>query len=323
MGGAGGRRLQLLPACAQPGDALPRSRERRQLPGAARAGGVRQWRPAGARARRGPGQGRAAGRPCRHRVRGGGRGVRHDRSAWSSSALFAFIVLRGLLRLLGEADLFVILAATGLVASFGLQAFVNMASTLHLIPTKGMTLPFISYGGSSVLAVALGHGHAAGADPQAAQRRIAVRGPAVRPVVIAAGGTGGHFFPAEALAGELLAARPARGADDRCALRRAGLADLSPGRNASCCAAPASPGAGRRAACGRWWRWPPATLQARAPAGGCDAAARGGLRRLSGGGAGAGGAAAAAAAAGGAARTERRAGPGQPAAGAASPTCWR
>jgi len=62
------------------------------------------------------------------------------------------------LRLLAEADLFVILAATGLVASFGLQAFVNMASTLHLIPTKGMTLPFISYGGSSVLAVALGIG---------------------------------------------------------------------------------------------------------------------------------------------------------------------
>jgi cell division protein FtsW len=73
-------------------------------------------------------------------------------------ALFAFIVLRGLLRLLAETDPYVILAASGLVASFGLQAFVNMASTLHLIPTKGMTLPFISYGGSSVLAVALGIG---------------------------------------------------------------------------------------------------------------------------------------------------------------------
>ena len=72
--------------------------------------------------------------------------------------IFAFIVLRGLLRLLQEADLFVVLAATGLVTSFGLQAFVNMASTLHLIPTKGMTLPFVSYGGSSVLAVAMGMG---------------------------------------------------------------------------------------------------------------------------------------------------------------------
>ncbi|CAH2599484.1 putative peptidoglycan glycosyltransferase FtsW [Rhodovastum atsumiense] len=72
--------------------------------------------------------------------------------------LFAFIVLRGLLRLLAENDMYVVLAATGLVTSFGLQAFVNMASTLHLIPTKGMTLPFVSYGGSSVLAVALGMG---------------------------------------------------------------------------------------------------------------------------------------------------------------------
>ncbi len=74
------------------------------------------------------------------------------------AALFAFIVLRGLLRLLQEPDLFIVLASTGLVAGFGLQAFVNMASTLHLIPTKGMTLPFISYGGSSVLAIALGIG---------------------------------------------------------------------------------------------------------------------------------------------------------------------
>jgi cell division protein FtsW len=73
-------------------------------------------------------------------------------------ALFAFIVLRCLLRLLAEADLFIVLASAGLVTSFGLQAFVNMASSLHLIPTKGMTLPFVSYGGSSVLAVALGIG---------------------------------------------------------------------------------------------------------------------------------------------------------------------
>ena len=73
-------------------------------------------------------------------------------------ALFAFVVVRGLVRLLGETDLFVVLAATGLLAQFGLQAFVNMASSLHLIPTKGMTLPFVSYGGSSVLAIALGMG---------------------------------------------------------------------------------------------------------------------------------------------------------------------
>jgi cell division protein FtsW len=72
--------------------------------------------------------------------------------------VFAFIVLRGLTRLLAEDDLFVVLASAGLVASFGLQAFVNMASALELIPTKGMTLPFVSYGGSSAVAVALGIG---------------------------------------------------------------------------------------------------------------------------------------------------------------------
>jgi cell division protein FtsW len=73
-------------------------------------------------------------------------------------AVFAFIVLRGLLRLLKEQDLFIVLSCTGLVTGFGLQAFVNMASTLKLIPTKGMTLPFISYGGSSAAAIALGMG---------------------------------------------------------------------------------------------------------------------------------------------------------------------
>lgn len=69
--------------------------------------------------------------------------------------VFAAIVVRALLRLLKERDLFVLLAAGGLVAGFGLEAFVNMASALSLIPTKGMTLPFISYGGSSVLAISI------------------------------------------------------------------------------------------------------------------------------------------------------------------------
>ena len=72
--------------------------------------------------------------------------------------LFAVVVLRGFARILQENNLFIILAATGLLVQFGLQAVVNMASTLHLMPTKGMTLPFISYGGSSLLSVALGMG---------------------------------------------------------------------------------------------------------------------------------------------------------------------
>lgn len=72
--------------------------------------------------------------------------------------LFAFITLRGLVRLLREEDMFVILAAVGLLAQFGLQAVINIGVNLHLLPTKGMTLPFISYGGSSMLALAIGMG---------------------------------------------------------------------------------------------------------------------------------------------------------------------
>jgi cell division protein FtsW len=75
-------------------------------------------------------------------------------------ALFAFIVLRGFSRLLQESNLFIVLAATGLFVQFGLQAIINMASTLHLMPTKGMTLPFISYGGSSMLSLGLAMGMA-------------------------------------------------------------------------------------------------------------------------------------------------------------------
>ena len=73
-------------------------------------------------------------------------------------ALFGFVVLRGFARLLKENDLFVLIATAGLLTQFGLQAFVNMASTLSLMPTKGMTLPFISYGGSSLIALAFAMG---------------------------------------------------------------------------------------------------------------------------------------------------------------------
>jgi len=72
--------------------------------------------------------------------------------------LFAFVVLRGLSRLLQEQNQYILLAATGLLIQFGLQAVINMASELRLIPTKGMTLPFLSYGISSMLALALGMG---------------------------------------------------------------------------------------------------------------------------------------------------------------------
>ena len=73
-------------------------------------------------------------------------------------ALFAFIVLRGMARAMSEHNLFILLAVSGLLVQFGLQALINMSSSLQLIPTKGMTLPFISYGGSSLLGIAFGLG---------------------------------------------------------------------------------------------------------------------------------------------------------------------
>ena len=73
-------------------------------------------------------------------------------------ALFAFLVIRALLKVLREENMFVLLAVGGLAVQFGLQAIINMASSLHMMPTKGMTLPFISYGGSSLVALGVGMG---------------------------------------------------------------------------------------------------------------------------------------------------------------------
>src|SRR5690349_10742644 len=73
-------------------------------------------------------------------------------------ALFAFIVVRALLRALREDDPFTRFAAAGLAMLFGMQSAINMSVNLHLIPAKGMTLPFISYGGSSILSLAYAMG---------------------------------------------------------------------------------------------------------------------------------------------------------------------
>ena len=72
--------------------------------------------------------------------------------------IYCFIFLRGMSRLLRESSLFILLATSGILLSFTLQAMFNIASAINLIPTKGMTLPFISYGGSSMLAVSMAMG---------------------------------------------------------------------------------------------------------------------------------------------------------------------
>ncbi|MDU8928883.1 putative lipid II flippase FtsW [Alisedimentitalea sp. MJ-SS2] len=67
-------------------------------------------------------------------------------------ALYASVVVRSLLRLIRERDPFIRLAGAGLAAMFGVQAMINMGVAVRLLPAKGMTLPFVSYGGSSLIA---------------------------------------------------------------------------------------------------------------------------------------------------------------------------
>ncbi|MDB5595979.1 MAG: cell cycle protein [Hyphomicrobiales bacterium] len=73
-------------------------------------------------------------------------------------SVFAVIVLRGLYVASRNEDPFCRFAAAGLIMLFGVQSAINMAVNLHLMPAKGMTLPFISYGGSSLISLAIGMG---------------------------------------------------------------------------------------------------------------------------------------------------------------------
>ncbi len=70
-------------------------------------------------------------------------------------ALYATIVVRSFLRLIRERDPFIRLAGSGLAAIFGVQALINMGVAVRLLPAKGMTLPFVSYGGSSIIAAGI------------------------------------------------------------------------------------------------------------------------------------------------------------------------
>ena len=145
-------------------------------------------------------------------------------------ALFAFIVIRALVKAMHNEDAFIRFAAAGLAILFGLQSTINMAVNLHLMPAKGMTLPFISYGGSSLDLARLRHGHADRAHARAAagasfrraharpERCLMLAGGRA-PVLVAAGGTGGHLFPAEALAAALDCARHPGASCDRPARR--------------------------------------------------------------------------------------------------------
>jgi cell division protein FtsW len=85
--------------------------------------------------------------------------------------LYCFIVWRGMQRIRKSENLFIMLAVTGLLVQFGGQALIHMGSSLRLLPAKGMTLPLISYGGSSLLAIGLSTGMILGLTRQQALKR--------------------------------------------------------------------------------------------------------------------------------------------------------
>jgi cell division protein FtsW len=95
-------------------------------------------------------------------------------------ALYAFIVIRALARAMRNDDAFTRFAAAGLAILFGSQAAINIAVNLHLIPAKGMTLPFISYGGSSMLSLAYAMGMLLALTRE--QPRAAILSPDLTPV---------------------------------------------------------------------------------------------------------------------------------------------
>lgn len=86
--------------------------------------------------------------------------------------LFGFFVIRSILKVMQEQNLFILLAVSGLALEIGIQASINMASTLDLIPTKGMTLPFMSFGGSSILSIAISCGFILALTRRQVQGRI-------------------------------------------------------------------------------------------------------------------------------------------------------
>lgn len=96
--------------------------------------------------------------------------------------LYGYVIWRGLNRIMDSDNLFVVLATGGLLTMFGLQALVHMGSSLSILPTKGMTLPLISYGGSSLMAIGMAMGMVLSLTRRQARGGISRRGLSIRPV---------------------------------------------------------------------------------------------------------------------------------------------
>jgi len=97
-------------------------------------------------------------------------------------ALYGYVLVRGYNRIMDTDNMFVIFASGGLLTMFGLQALVNMGSTIGLLPTKGMTLPFISYGGSSLLSMGMAMGMLLALTRRQGRSGIARGGLSIRPI---------------------------------------------------------------------------------------------------------------------------------------------
>jgi cell division protein FtsW len=97
-------------------------------------------------------------------------------------ALYGYIIFRGFNRLMDSENMFVILASGGLLTMFGLQTLIHMGSALNLLPTKGMTLPFISYGGSSLLSMSMAMGIVLALTRRQGRSGIAHSGWSARPI---------------------------------------------------------------------------------------------------------------------------------------------
>ena len=100
--------------------------------------------------------------------------------------LFGFIVMRGLRFALRERDEFTRLAVAGLVVSFGFQSIINIGVNLQLLPAKGMTLPFISYGGSSLVAMAISMGFVLALTRTKARSNVAIQPRRTAPLLVPA-----------------------------------------------------------------------------------------------------------------------------------------
>jgi cell division protein FtsW len=88
--------------------------------------------------------------------------------------LFSLFVMRGLTQALRRTSAFEQLAIAGLTIQIGVQAFINMGVNLHVLPAKGMTLPFISYGGSALLSAAVTVGFLLALSRQSLEQRVTV-----------------------------------------------------------------------------------------------------------------------------------------------------